>query len=141
MKPRTIVDAGPLVAYIAAYDHYHTWSQHVISDLRPPLHTCEPVLSEAFFLLERGKGGDPGDLLDLVERGAVIPSFRIAENTARIRKLMAKYRDLPMSLADACLVVMSEQHEGARVLTLNSHYRVYRRFGRNVIPTLMPKDC
>ena len=64
--------------------------------------------------------------------------FGIAKNTARIRKLMAKYRDLPMSLADACLVVMSEQHENACVLTLDSHFRVYRRFGRNVIPVLMP---
>jgi predicted nucleic acid-binding protein len=138
VKLRTIVDTGPLVAYIAGYDHFHTWSQSAISDLKPPLHTCEPVLTEALFLLERGKGGDPGDLFDLVERGVVVPSFRISENTARIRKLMAKYRNLPMSLADACLVVMSEQNEGARVLTLDSHFRIYRLSDRRVIPVIMP---
>ena len=138
MNIRTIVDTGPLVAYIADYDQFHTWSRYAISDLKPPLHTCEPVLTEAFFLLERGKGGAPADLLDLVERGVVVPSFRIEEHTARIRKLIVKYRDLPMSLADACLVVMAEQNEGARVLTLDSHFNIYRRLDRRVIPVLMP---
>ena len=120
---------------------HHAWSRNTIAAVKPSLYTCEAVLTEAFLLLEQGNGGDPGDLLDMVERGVVIPSFRITENTARIRKLMAKYRDIPMSLADACLVVMSEQHEDARVLTLDSHFRVYRRHGRNVIPVLMPDDC
>ncbi len=140
MKARTIVDAGPLVAYINHNDYHHAWSRSIIAATKPPLHTCEPVLTEAFFLLERGKGGDPGDLLDMVERGVVVLEFSIAKNTARLRKLMAKYRNLPMSLADACLVIMSEQNEGARVLTLNSHFRVYRRLGRNVIPVLMPNS-
>ena len=138
MKIRTIVDAGPLVAYIAEYERCHAWSRDAVAKLTPPLHTCEPVLTEAYFLLKKGRGGDPDDLLAMVERGVIIPNFRIAENTARIRKLMTRHQNLPMSLADACLVVMSEQHEGARVLTLDSHFRVYRRHDRSVIPVLMP---
>jgi predicted nucleic acid-binding protein len=137
VKIRTILDAGPLVAYLRQNECYHTWTCEAIAALGLPLYTCEPVLTEASFIIERTKG-DPSVIPDLVERGVVVPSFRIAENTARIRKLMVKYRDLPMSLADACLVVMAEQNEGARVLTLDSHFTIYRRLDRRVIPVLMP---
>jgi hypothetical protein len=43
-----------------------------------------------------------------------------------------------MSLADACLVRMSELDPAARVLTMDSDFKVYRRNGRQVIPTIMP---
>jgi predicted nucleic acid-binding protein len=137
VKVRTILDAGPLVAYLRQNECYHAWTCEAIATIGPPFYTCEPVLTEASFIIERTKG-DPGVILDLVERGVVVPSFRISENIVRIRKLMAKYRNLPMSLADACLVVMSEQNEGARVLTLDSHFRIYRLSDRRVIPVLMP---
>jgi uncharacterized protein len=45
---------------------------------------------------------------------------------------------VPMSLADACLVRMSEQMSDSVVLTLDRDFKVYRRQGRNVIRTWMP---
>lgn len=137
MRIRTIVDTGPLVAYLRHNDQYHAWTRDTLAVLQPPFCTCEPVIAEACFLLERG-GGDPNDLLDLVDRRMIIVAFDLSDNIKRIRKLIAKYRSLPMSLADACLVLLSEQHDDARVLTLDSHFRIYRRAGRHVIPVLMP---
>jgi predicted nucleic acid-binding protein len=49
-------------------------------------------------------------------------------------------RKQPMSLADACLVRLAELHEKPRVWTLDSDFRVYRRLGRLVIPTLAPNE-
>jgi len=43
-----------------------------------------------------------------------------------------------MSLADACLVKMSELDPKAVILTLDSDFRVYRRNGRQVVPIAMP---
>lgn len=53
-------------------------------------------------------------------------------------KLMGKYANVPMSLADACLVRMTETLEEALVLTTDADFRVYRRHGRNVVPSRMP---
>jgi hypothetical protein len=44
-----------------------------------------------------------------------------------------------MSLADACLVRMSELAPRAAVLTLDGDFRVYRRNGRQAIPVIMPE--
>jgi AbrB family looped-hinge helix DNA binding protein len=42
-----------------------------------------------------------------------------------------------MSLADACLVRLSEVHAAAEVLTLDGDFRIYRRHGNKVIPVRM----
>jgi predicted nucleic acid-binding protein len=44
-----------------------------------------------------------------------------------------------MSLADACLVRLSELHRDSTVFTLDSDFRIYRRHGNKVIPVLMPE--
>ena len=137
MKDRIIIDTGPIVAYLRQNDSYHEWASEVTHSLKPPFHTCEPVLTESCFLLERG-GGNADSLLELIERGLIVVTFKVSENVTRIRKLMTKYSNVPMSLADACLVVMSEDTENGCVFTLDSDFRIYRCRGRKVIPVLMP---
>jgi hypothetical protein len=44
-----------------------------------------------------------------------------------------------MSLADACLVRLSEIHRGAEVVTLDADFKIYRRHGNKVIPVRMPE--
>jgi predicted nucleic acid-binding protein len=103
-----------------------------------PLLTCEAVLAEAFFLLLRG-GIAPDGLLNLIRRGLVVPGFSLAAEIEAVQVLMKTYRDLPMSLADACLVRMSEIYKSSKVLTLDSGFVVYRKFRRNLIPLLRPE--
>jgi hypothetical protein len=57
-----------------------------------------------------------------------------------IRRLMEKYSNIPMSLADACLVRMTEILPDPILLTTDSDFRTYRRLGRQVIPCAMPRD-
>ena len=83
-------------------------------------------------------GGDPDEILELIERGLVRIPFRLTDEVRRVRQLRCKYRDLPMSLADACVVRLVELTEGSRVLTFDTHFRAYRQFDRTVIPVLMP---
>jgi len=103
-----------------------------------PLHTCEAALSEALFLLQYVKGGTDA-LLALMGRGVVVPVFRLSQEIDAIRKLMTKYASVPMSLADACLVRMTELDARATVVTLDTDFRVYRRNGRQAVPVLMPE--
>ena len=134
---RTIVDTGPLVALLDIREPDHLWAQRALSGLQAPLHTCEACLSEASFLLGHVNGGSNA-LLTLVSRGIVVPQFRLAPEIDAIRKLMTKYASVPMSLADACLVRMTELNARAAVITLDQDFRIYRRNGRQAISVVMP---
>jgi uncharacterized protein len=57
---------------------------------------------------------------------------------AALRRLMTRYATVPMSLADSCLVRMSEIYPKSHVFTLDSDFRIYRRNGRQMIPTIAP---
>ena len=67
--------------------------------------------------------------MDLVDRGIVTAPFHLEPYASQIRRDMERYGNLPMSLADACLVRMAELHSGAEVFTLDSHFRIYRLLG------------
>jgi predicted nucleic acid-binding protein len=134
---RVVVDTGPLVAFLNARDAHHDWAVQVLDGVEPPLVTCEAVISEACFLVRRLVGG-PDAVLDLVARGIVAIDFGLASELAPVRKLMAKYATIPMSLADACLVRMTELDLRSTVLTLDEDFRVYRRHGRQTVPAILP---
>jgi uncharacterized protein len=133
-----VLDTGPLVSFLAAGLKHHAWAMAQWKRLSPPLLTCEPVLTEAAFLLKR-EGRDPDALFALLERGVIRIALAVQEEQADLRALMRRYRNRPMSLADACLVRLSEIHSAAEVLTLDSDFRVYRRHGNKVIPVRMPE--
>lgn len=111
----------------------------LISTNAPPLLTCEAGLTEAAFLLKR-EGRDTDPLFEMLERGVVRVALQVEEEQADLRALMRRYRDRPMSLADACLVRMAELHARGEVFTLDSDFRIYRRHGNKVIPVLMPAE-
>jgi predicted nucleic acid-binding protein len=133
-----LLDTGPLVAFLNRRDTWHDWSLDLFGRIRPPLLTCEAVLSEAAFLLRQDVRGADG-LLALVERGLVTTShWRLDDEVESLRRLMKRYANVPMSLADACLVRMTETRAGVTVLTLDRDFRVYRRLGRQTIPLITP---
>ena len=132
-----LLDTGPLVSFLASGVRHHAWAVEHWKQLRPPLLTCEAVLSEAAFLLQR-EGRDADALFALLERGVIRIALAVGEEQADLRALMHRYRNRPMSLADACLVRLSEIHTSGTGFTLDSDFRIYRRHGNKVIPTLMP---
>jgi predicted nucleic acid-binding protein len=134
---KLLVDTGPLVAFLNERDRYHDWTVEQLSDTQPPLLTCEAVLTEAFFLLRRHKAGTEA-LIKLIDQRIVSVAFRLDEEHARVGSLIRRYSNLPISLADACLVRMSEIFSDCRLFTFDGDFQVYRRNGRQVIPTICP---
>lgn len=134
---RVIVDTGPLVAYFDRDSQYHGWVRDRFQELTDPLISCQPVLTEALFVLKRG-GLDPDLVLALVERGDLVCDFDVRREITTLRRLLRKYRDLPATLADVCLVRMSELHRECSVFTLDRDFHVYRRNGRQSIPVISP---
>ena len=134
---RTLVDSGPLVAFYDRKDAWHLWAHEQMDALAPPLLTTEPVLTEACFLLQRGTG-DPAVILRAVQRDILQVAFDVAAEASALETLIGRYSDVPMSLADASLVRLSELHRDSRVFTLDRDFRQYRRNSRQVIPLIAP---
>jgi predicted nucleic acid-binding protein len=134
---RIIIDTGPLVAYVNRRDRWHRWVVAQMEVLNPPLVTCEPVLTEACFLIQRA-GGRPADLIRKIVQRSLEIGIDLEEDASGIESLMQRYADTPMSLADACLVRLTERFHDCRLFTLDSDFEHYRRNGRQVIPLLRP---
>ena len=135
MAASVLVDAGFLVALLSRRDGNHAWAGAMAQRFPLPWKTCEAALSEAFQLL--GSRGIPA-LASLVRRRAVVCAFQLSETPDEVLRLMLKYAYVPMSLADACLVRMTEVVTDPVLLTTDTDFRIYRRHGRRTIPCVMP---
>ena len=135
MARNVLVDAGFLVALLSSHDSHHRWAVSRASELPPPWMTCEAVLSEAFHLL--ADRGTP-QLSAMLRRSALAVAFDLTANLQPLLRLLEKYGDVPMSLADACLVRMTEVMADPVILTTDKDFRVYRRHGRQVVPCVTP---
>ncbi|TMH78039.1 MAG: hypothetical protein E6H52_03220 [Betaproteobacteria bacterium] len=62
----------------------------------------------------------------------------LADDASAIESLMQRYADTSMSLADACLVRLTERLSDCRLFTLDADFEHYRRNGRHLIPLLHP---
>lgn len=131
------MDTGPLVAFLNRRDGHHRWARRILDTIEPPLRTCEAVLSEACFLVRRLERGSD-TILELLDRGIVEVGFHLTAEQPAVRKLMRRYADVPMSLADACLVRMAELDTRAVVLTVDRDFRIYRRHGRQAVAVVAP---
>jgi predicted nucleic acid-binding protein len=135
MVRSVLVDAGFVVALLNRSDFHHDWAVAQAQGFPPPWSTCEAVLSEAFHLL--GAHGASA-LAALLRRRAVVGAFDLDSQVEPVLKLMQKYAGLPMSLADACLVRMTETLADPLLLTTDTDFRIYRRQSRQTIPCVLP---
>jgi predicted nucleic acid-binding protein len=134
-----LLDTGPLVAFFDRSEAFHHWAKTKWAEAPLPLLTCEPVLAEAAYLLQERAGLSPEKLLALFERGILRVPFDLEEHAGAVARLLEKYTDQNMQLADACLVRMSELKRNCVVFTMDKEdFRVYRRFDRQVIPLMAP---
>jgi predicted nucleic acid-binding protein len=140
VSAHTLVDTGPLVAWFSRAERYHEWAVAQFRRLKPPLLTCEAVLTETCFLLRTGRI-DPAVALDAVRRGAIKLDFSLHAEVESVNRLMRRFANIGPSLANICLVRMSEIHSDCKVLTLDRNFLIYRREGRRVIPLIAPFDA
>lgn len=122
-----LTDAGPLVALIDKGETDHERCVKALQDLSGPMLTTWPAFTEAMYLLGAAadwSGQKP--LWQIVQRGHLQIRDLTPAMIERLPVLMEKYRDLPMDLADASLVVLAEYEGLSRIFTLDSDFRTYR---------------
>lgn len=139
MRRQVLIDTGPLVAFINRRDQFNGWITEELATIKQPLLTCEAVLSEACFLLRNVYGGQEA-VISLINTGLIQIPFRLNEEAESIKELLTRYQSVPMSLADACLVRMTEYYSESVLLTLDSDFRIYRKNRNQMISVIMPKN-
>jgi uncharacterized protein len=136
-RSSVIVDTGILVALIDSRDQYHPWVSTQLKQITPPMLTCEAVISEAWFLLARVRNGH-ATLAQLLERQQIQVQFNLAAELASVLKLLNQYSTVPVSLADAELVRMSELYANHQIFTLDSDFQIYRKNRNQMISVISP---
>jgi predicted nucleic acid-binding protein len=137
MAGTVVIDSGAIVALLHRRDQHHAWARSHFEAMSVPCITCEAVLSESFFLLERAKEGKDR-LASVLERGIILPDFSFVDHREETLRLLRRYSDTRMRFADACIVRMAEVHENAVVFTTDSDFRIYRKNARQAIPLMLP---
>ena len=124
-----LVDASALIALLDVSDRHHHICVDALRDIRSPLVTVWPALTEAMYLLG-GIASARNALCDMIDDGAVSLAELTVADFARMKHLMTKYADLPMDFADAALVCVAERDALLEIVTFDHHFDVYRLPGR-----------
>ena len=132
-----VVDAGPLVALVDADDQFHQKCVATLKELREPLVTVWPPVTEAMYLLSDLPRAQEA-LWEMLARGVLQFLPLDITDVPRLRELMRKYADRPMDLADAALVRVAEREGIRKIFTVDrKDFSVYRLHGR-VRPQIIP---
>ncbi len=120
-----LVDASFLVSVYDRREPYHRQCMAVLDRVSQPLITCEPVVTEAIYLLRHLPGAPQAILTIIHERQLEIP-FQLVHGVNEVLAYYNKYRDTPCDFADACLIHLADQLGTGDILTLDSDFRHYR---------------
>jgi predicted nucleic acid-binding protein len=127
----TLVDAGPLVALIDSREPDHERCVAALRSIDLPLLTTWSAFTEAMYLLGRSGGWAAQKALwRLVLNQDLEVTEQPPKASERISKLMERYADRPMDLADATLVTLAEELGVKRIFTLDADFSIYRIHGR-----------
>lgn len=136
-----LTDAGPLIAILDRGEEHHQACARCLAELTGPMLTTWPAFTEAVYLLGEAGGGRAQDSLwSLLDQGNLEIAEQSRDERLRMRVLMSKYRDRPMDLADASLVVLAETRNLRDIFTLDhADFRIYRLKGRHAF-RLWPRE-
>lgn len=121
----TLIDAGPLIALFNKNDKYHKKIKEFIKSYKGILTTSWPVLTEVCHMLDFNINAQI-DFLKWIKLGGLKVEDIKTEEIDKIIKLSEKYSDIPIDLADATLIIISERLGIKEIITIDSDYYIYR---------------
>jgi predicted nucleic acid-binding protein len=124
VKP-VLVDTSFIVALYNTSDRHHSRCVRVLDTLEQPTATCEAVVTESCYMLRNVRGA-VRDVLATIESEALRLPFQLERSAGKVLTIFEKYRDLPASFADSCLVQMADELDTGDILTLDSDFKHYR---------------
>ena len=132
----TLIDAGPIIALFNKNDKYHKVVKEFIKEYKGKLITSWPVITEASHMLDFNVQVQI-DLFKWIRLGGLIIEEVNIDDIDRIIGLSEKYSDIPIDLADASLVVLSEKLKIKEIITIDSDYYIYRTIEKEMIKNIL----
>ncbi len=124
MRP-VLLDTGVIVSWLDSSESFHTRCAAILDSLPTPVFTCDAVIAEACYLLRRLPGACEA-ILENIAAGVFQMPFRLSDSARDVQRIVRKYQDREIDLADACLIHLANELKTGEILTLDSDFRVYR---------------
>ncbi len=123
-----IVDSGFWLAIGNSKDQYHKIASAKFKEIEETLITTWPVVTETCYLLNsRSNQKAQSNFLSYFANGGFTCFDIKPSHLSRMLALMEKYRDLPMDLADASLVILAEEIGTGKILSTDQRdFKSYR---------------
>jgi predicted nucleic acid-binding protein len=137
-----VLDTGGLYAAVDANEALHGRAVASLAESAPPRLLSPFVLAELDYLLAT-RGGQTAQLalLDEVTRGVYRLELFSSDDLVEAKRIMEKYADLGIGVADASVVVLANRHRTLDLLcTDERHFRVLRGYGGRPF-RLLPSDA
>ena len=131
----TLIDAGPIIALFNKNDKYHKKIKNFLKKYDGKLTSSWSVVTEVSHMLDFNVQTQI-DFLTWIQLGGLNIEAIESKDIVRIIELSMKYSDLPMDLADASLVVLSEKLSIKEIITIDSDYYVYRTIKKEMIENI-----
>ena len=132
----TLIDAGSIIALFNKNDKYHKVIKGFLRDYQGKLITSWPVITEASHMLDFNVQVQI-DLFKWIRLGGLLIEEVNIDDIDRIITLSEKYSDIPMDLADASLVVLSEKLKIIEIITIDSDYYIYRTIEKEMLNNIL----
>jgi len=122
---QVIMDTGPWVALIDRSEARHKRCVEWLREFNGSMFSSEAVLTEVLYLLNFSYRSQSA-AIDFVLNGAVSLVPLNLESLRKTRRLMEKYKDIPMDYADATLVSLADDLSIHHIVTFDKHFNIYR---------------
>ncbi len=125
MQNVVLIDSGPIIALFNSKDKFHKSCIKFLKTFKGELISSWPVVSEVIYLLSYSIEAQT-DFLEWIERGSIqIVEISITD-IRYIKNRMRKYSDLPMDLADASLMCISEKQGIEKIISIDYDFSIYK---------------
>jgi predicted nucleic acid-binding protein len=136
VKP-VLIDTGAIVALLDRSERHHEACVETLEHLTSPLVTCEAVIAESCYLMRRLPGAAEA-VLENVAKGVFRIPLELAAAAPQVQRILRKYRNQEIDLADACLIHLAGEVRSGDILTLDSDFEVYRWGANRPFQRLLP---
>lgn len=136
---RILADTGPIVALFDKNETAHKQVCHFIKSFRGEVMTTWPVVTEVSHLLDFSVQVQV-DFLTWIMRGGLLVDQPAANEVEGLVKMISKYSDRPMDLADASLVLLASRQGITDIITLDSDFTIYKLPNKKHFRNLLKED-
>jgi len=132
----TIIDSGPIIALFDKDDRYHQKTLEFMHSFDGKLISTWAVITEVTHMLSFNLTVQL-NFLKWVELEAItIYQIEQSELTAMI-KMMRKYSDIPMDLADSTLMYVAQKENIKNIISIDSDFDIYRTIKKQSLNNLL----